>query len=49
MRFTGKIAVITAFNLSGTFLFTHAVVPIMKRRRQGNVSKHKANAQSEDG
>jgi NAD(P)-dependent dehydrogenase (short-subunit alcohol dehydrogenase family) len=26
-----------AFNLSGTFLFTHAVVPIMKRRRQGKI------------
>ena len=26
-----------AFNLSGTFLFTHAVVPIMKRRRHGKI------------
>src|SRR5215472_3950418 len=25
------------FNLSGTFLFTHAVVPIMKRRRRGKI------------
>ena len=25
------------FNLSGTFLFTHAVVPIMKRRRHGKI------------
>ena len=25
------------FNLNGTFLFTHAVVPIMKRRRQGKI------------
>src|SRR6516225_3091598 len=25
------------FNLSGTFLFTHAVVPIMKRQRQGKI------------
>src|SRR5262245_21267698 len=25
------------FNLSGTFLFTHAVVPVMKRRRQGKI------------
>jgi NAD(P)-dependent dehydrogenase (short-subunit alcohol dehydrogenase family) len=26
-----------AFNLSGTFLFTHAVVPLMKRQRQGKI------------
>ncbi len=26
-----------AFNLSGTFLFTHAVVPIMKRQRGGKI------------
>lgn len=26
-----------AFNLNGTFLFTHAVAPIMKRRRQGKI------------
>src|ERR1700739_1443168 len=26
-----------AFNLNGTFLFTHAVVPIMKRRHSGKV------------
>jgi NAD(P)-dependent dehydrogenase (short-subunit alcohol dehydrogenase family) len=26
-----------AFNLNGTFLFTHAVVPIMKRQRRGNI------------
>ena len=26
-----------AFNLNGTFLFTHAVVPIMKRRRYGKI------------
>jgi NAD(P)-dependent dehydrogenase (short-subunit alcohol dehydrogenase family) len=26
-----------AFNLNGTFLFTHAVVPIMKRRRNGKI------------
>src|SRR5262252_2854849 len=26
-----------AFNLSGTFLFTHAVVPVMKRRRHGKI------------
>jgi NAD(P)-dependent dehydrogenase (short-subunit alcohol dehydrogenase family) len=26
-----------AFNLDGTFLFTHAVVPIMKRQRQGKI------------
>jgi NAD(P)-dependent dehydrogenase (short-subunit alcohol dehydrogenase family) len=26
-----------AFNLNGTFLFTHAVVPIMKRRRGGKI------------
>src|SRR5271155_3520181 len=25
------------FNLSGTFLFTHAVVPIMKRRQSGKI------------
>src|ERR1700738_5651563 len=25
------------FNLSGTFLFTHAVVPIMKRRQRGKI------------
>src|SRR5215470_16871939 len=25
------------FNLNGTFLFTHAVVPIMKRRRYGKI------------
>jgi NAD(P)-dependent dehydrogenase (short-subunit alcohol dehydrogenase family) len=25
------------FNLNGTFLFTHAVVPIMKRRRHGKI------------
>ncbi|MBO0710980.1 MAG: SDR family oxidoreductase [Acetobacteraceae bacterium] len=25
------------FNLSGTFLFTHAVVPLMKRQRQGKI------------
>src|SRR2546423_2187334 len=25
------------FNLSGTFLFTHTVVPIMKRRRRGKI------------
>jgi NAD(P)-dependent dehydrogenase (short-subunit alcohol dehydrogenase family) len=25
------------FNLSGTFLFTHAVVPVMKRQRQGKI------------
>ena len=26
-----------AFNLNGTFLFTHAVVPIMKRHRRGKI------------
>jgi NAD(P)-dependent dehydrogenase (short-subunit alcohol dehydrogenase family) len=26
-----------AFNLNGTFLFTHAVVPIMKRRKYGKI------------
>jgi NAD(P)-dependent dehydrogenase (short-subunit alcohol dehydrogenase family) len=26
-----------AFNLNGTFLFTHAVVPIMKRRKSGKI------------
>ena len=26
-----------AFNLNGTFLFTHAVVPIMRRRRYGKI------------
>jgi NAD(P)-dependent dehydrogenase (short-subunit alcohol dehydrogenase family) len=26
-----------AFNLNGTFLFTHAVLPIMKRRRHGKI------------
>jgi NAD(P)-dependent dehydrogenase (short-subunit alcohol dehydrogenase family) len=26
-----------AFNLSGTFLFTHALVPIMKRQRRGKI------------
>jgi NAD(P)-dependent dehydrogenase (short-subunit alcohol dehydrogenase family) len=26
-----------AFNLSGTFLFTHAVAPIMKRQRRGKI------------
>jgi NAD(P)-dependent dehydrogenase (short-subunit alcohol dehydrogenase family) len=26
-----------SFNLNGTFLFTHAVVPIMKRRRHGKI------------
>ena len=26
-----------AFNLNGTFLFTHAVVPMMKRRRHGKI------------
>jgi len=26
-----------AFNLSGTFLFTHAVVPVMKRQRSGKI------------
>jgi NAD(P)-dependent dehydrogenase (short-subunit alcohol dehydrogenase family) len=26
-----------AFNLNGTFLFTHAVVPVMKRRRHGKI------------
>ena len=26
-----------AFNLDGTFLFTHTVVPIMKRRRSGKI------------
>jgi NAD(P)-dependent dehydrogenase (short-subunit alcohol dehydrogenase family) len=26
-----------AFNLNGTFLFTHAVVPIMKRRQRGKI------------
>jgi NAD(P)-dependent dehydrogenase (short-subunit alcohol dehydrogenase family) len=26
-----------AFNLDGTFLYTHAVVPIMKRRRHGKI------------
>ena len=25
------------FNLSGTFLFTHAVVPVMKRQRRGKI------------
>jgi len=25
------------FNLSGTFLFTHAIVPIMKRRQSGKI------------
>ena len=25
------------FNLSGTFLFTHAVIPLMKRRRSGKI------------
>jgi NAD(P)-dependent dehydrogenase (short-subunit alcohol dehydrogenase family) len=28
---------LVAFNLNGTFLFTHAVVPIMKRRRHGKI------------
>jgi len=28
---------IIAFNLRGTFLFTHAVVPVMKRRRHGKI------------
>jgi NAD(P)-dependent dehydrogenase (short-subunit alcohol dehydrogenase family) len=28
---------IIAFNLNGTFLFTHAVVPIMKRQRSGKI------------
>lgn len=28
---------IIAFNLRGTFLFTHAVVPLMKRRKQGKI------------
>jgi NAD(P)-dependent dehydrogenase (short-subunit alcohol dehydrogenase family) len=26
-----------AFNLDGTFLFTHAVIPVMKRRRNGKI------------
>jgi NAD(P)-dependent dehydrogenase (short-subunit alcohol dehydrogenase family) len=26
-----------AFNLDGTFLFTHAVVPVMKRQRHGKI------------
>ena len=26
-----------AFNLDGTFLFTHAVIPVMKRRRRGKI------------
>ena len=26
-----------AFNLNGTFLFTHAIVPVMKRRRHGKI------------
>ena len=26
-----------AFNLDGTFLFTHAVIPVMKRRRHGKI------------
>ena len=26
-----------AFNLNGTFLFTHAVVPVMKRQRRGKI------------
>lgn len=26
-----------AFNLEGTFLFTHAVVPVMKRQRRGKI------------
>src|SRR5262249_11167068 len=26
-----------AFNLSGTFLFTHAVVPVMKQQRRGKI------------
>ncbi len=26
-----------AFNLDGTFLFTHAVIPVMKRRRSGKI------------
>ena len=28
---------VIAFNLNGTFLFTHAAVPIMKRRRHGKI------------
>ena len=28
---------IIAFNLNGTFLFTHAVVPVMKRQRAGKI------------
>jgi NAD(P)-dependent dehydrogenase (short-subunit alcohol dehydrogenase family) len=28
---------VIAFNLDGTFLFTHAVVPIMKRQRSGKI------------
>ncbi|MBS0559060.1 MAG: SDR family oxidoreductase [Proteobacteria bacterium] len=28
---------IIAFNLRGTFLFTHAVVPVMKRQRRGKI------------
>ena len=26
-----------AFNLDGTFLFSHAVIPVMKRRRSGKI------------
>src|SRR5262249_60721752 len=26
-----------AFNLDGTFMFTHAVVPVMKRQRSGKI------------
>jgi len=28
---------LVAFNLDGTFLFTHAVIPVMKRRRSGKI------------
>ena len=33
-----------AFNLDGTFLFTHAVVPIMKRQRHGKIVNFAADA-----
>ena len=32
-----KLSVTDDFNLNGTFLFTHAVVPVMQRQRRGKI------------
>jgi NAD(P)-dependent dehydrogenase (short-subunit alcohol dehydrogenase family) len=35
-----------AFNLNGTFLFTHAVIPVVERRRRGEGRHHRIHPQA---